>query len=494
MIKSLNFTSAIGAKTGRSYIEGLRDSREVWLNGERVDVTTHPAFSGMMNEMARLYDIQHEPQNRKLMTFISPLSGNQVSYSYKLPVNKRDLLNKWKNSHLWMKNSWGQLPRIPDFMSNVVVGLYDFRKSLGKINSEFEKNAIRYHQYCQEHDIFLTHALGDPQIDRSKTVAEDHDLGLRVIERNVDGIIIRGAKQLATFAPLADEILVYMSPSFALREHKEFVVWCALPMSTPGLKVLCREPHSEGKNNDDHVFASRYDEQDAMIFFDDVLVPWERVFLLDDADIAFKGFYRLNSWSLYSSQIRFYHRLQTFIGLGILTSRAIGVDSFRDIQNKLGELVSYSELVRLALKGMNEESEMTDGGLMSPGETAGPGIFAAQISTRLVEILREIGASGIIMQPSQADLNNPELYPFLEKYMRGSNTRVEFKSKLFKMVRDLTGDCFGIRQELYERWHRGDLVRNRINLLTHSDFSEIVNRLNYFIEQPVQNLSKVEGC
>jgi 4-hydroxyphenylacetate 3-monooxygenase len=239
---ALDITMAQGALTGERYIESLKDDREVWLNGARVDVTTHAAFAGMLQELARLYDLQYTPAYRDHMTFVSPNTGNRVSYSYLLPRTMDDLLAKRRNCEIWMAESWGQLPRAPDFMSNVAVGLYDFSEHLHSNNPRFGDNAMRYHCYCQEHDIVLTHGLGDPQIDRSSSPTQDPDMALRVLHETADGIVIRGAKQLATLAPLAHEILVYLSSSFALREQQQFVLWFALPVATPGLKILCREP------------------------------------------------------------------------------------------------------------------------------------------------------------------------------------------------------------------------------------------------------------
>jgi 4-hydroxyphenylacetate 3-monooxygenase oxygenase component len=481
----LDITTAQGALTGARYLASLKDDRVVWLNGERVDVTTHPAFGGMLRELTRLYDLQHTAEYRDRMTYVSPETGNRVSYSYLRPSTLDELLAKRRNCEIWMAETWGQLPRAPDFMANVAVGLYDFRKHLRGNNPRFGENAVRYHAYCQEHDLVLTHGLGDPQIDRSSGPTQDPDMALRVLHETPDGIVIRGAKQLATLAPLAHEILVYLSASFALREQQQFVLWFALPVATPGITILCREPLSMHASGHSHPFAARYDEQDAMAFFDDVFVPWERVFLLYDGPLALRGLGRINAWSLYSSQIRFHHRLQTFIGVATLLAESIGVDGFREIREKLGELISYAEMVRLGLRGMEADARLTDGGLLAPGESAAMSIFAAQVSPRLLEIVREIGASGLIMQPSEADLAHPELRPYLDRYMRGHNIGAAEKARLFRLAWDLAGDSSGSRQELYERWHRGDIVRNRMNLYLRYDRSRIVERIRQMISQPL---------
>jgi aromatic ring hydroxylase len=146
-------------------------------------VTTHAAFAGMLHELVRLYDLQHTPEYRDSMTFVSPDTGSRVSYSYLLPRTMDDLLAKRRNCEIWMAESWGQLPRAPDFMSNVAVGFYDFREHLRGNNPRFSDNAVRYHRYCQEHDIVLTHGLGDPQIDRSSSPAQDPDMALHVLSK-----------------------------------------------------------------------------------------------------------------------------------------------------------------------------------------------------------------------------------------------------------------------------------------------------------------------
>jgi 4-hydroxyphenylacetate 3-monooxygenase len=474
-----------GALSGERYRLSLKDGREVWLNGERVDVTTHPAFAGILTELGRLYDLKHSPEHRDDMTFVSPESGQRVSYSYLLPRTRDDLLAKRRNTEVWMEESWGQLGRAPDFMSNVVVGLYDFREELRGNDPRFGDNAVNYHRFAQEADLSITHAIGDPQIDRSIGPLQDPDLGLRVVRETSDGIVIRGAKQLATLAPLAHEVLVYLSSSFALREAKEFVLWFALPVASPGLKMLCRQPLSLHLDGHSHPFASRYDEQDAMLFFDDVLVPWERVFLLYDGPLALRGLARINAWSVFTSYIRFLHRLELIIGVASLVAESIGRQGMREVLDGLGELVTYAELLRLALRGAYAEAYETPGGLVAPASCRASGIFAAQISGRILEILRHIGTSGILMQPSEADLNNDDLRPYLDRYMRGRDVGVAEKSRLFRLAWDLTCDSFGMRQELYEYLHAGDITRNRQNLYASYDRGRIVERIRRMIAEPL---------
>lgn len=382
-----------------------------------------------------------------------------------------------------MNLSHGQLPRIPDFMANVVVGLYDFRFELGKVNPQYTENVEKYYKYCRENDICLTHALGDPQIDRSSSPKDHDEYALRVIERRDDGIVVHGAKQLATLAPFCHEALIYLSPAFYMRESPEHVAWFSVPIDAEGLKLLCRESHSESTNGFSHDFSSNYDEQDAMLFFDHVFIPMNRVFLLEDSSTAAKGFHEINKWSLYVGQIRFYHRLRIFLGVASLVAKSIGVNEFRDITNRLGELTSYVELTRIALVGVDAEAKKTSNGLLAPSSTLAMDAFASQIAPRLNTIIREIGGSGIVMQPSKKDLNNPELRPYLESYMKGKGVDVDFKASLFRIAFELVANNFGARQELYEIWNRGDIVRTRTALYqSYFDLSQSENEIKKIIE------------
>lgn len=461
---NLHMHKAAGVHSGASFVASLGDEREVWYDGQRVDVRTHPAFAGVLRELGRLYDLQHSDAHHKDMTWTSPQTGHPVSLSYLAPSTPAQFAAKTRNSHLWMEHSHGQLPRIPDFVANVVVGLYDYRHELGKVDPQFARNAENYYLYCREHDIALTHAIGDPQIDRSASLAEHPDNALRIVERRADGVVVRGAKQLATLAPYCHEVMVYLSPAFFMRSAPEYVIWFALPIATPNLRLMCRESQTEHRNSFRHDLSSRYDEQDAMLFFDDVFIPNHRIFLLDDCQAAAAGFARISAWALYVGQIRFYHRLRTFLGVAALASKAIGVKDFREIGDQLGELTSYVEMVRLAIVGLQNELRPTSGGHLAPGVTLALDAFAAQVSARVAQIVRVVCGSGLVMQPSEADLANPVLRPLLERYMGGKDVDVVFKSRLFRLATELVSDRYGMRQELYEMWNRGDIVRNRIAL------------------------------
>ncbi|MFD7896739.1 4-hydroxyphenylacetate 3-hydroxylase family protein [Streptomyces sp. NPDC059743] len=476
-----------GLLTGDRYRAELNDGRELYLDGARVtDTAAHPAFKPAVDELARLLDLQHDPAHHELLTWKDPDTGARLARGYQPPRTLEELRVQRRSAEFWHAESLGQHGRSPAFMASIAVGVHDFRHQLENARPGFGANAEAWYRHCAANDLVLSHALGDPQIDRSTDPVDDPDLALRVLEENDQGIVVRGAKQLTTLAPLAHEVLVYLSASFTQRRGEQFVVWFALPLNTPGLVTLCREPLGSSPWGHAHPLGARFDEQDAMLFFDDVTVPWDRVFLLRDGELARRGLGRINAWSAYIGHVRYRERLRTLLATATLVAESIGVDGFRNIQEDLGRLAGYAELTELFLDAAEARATVTDSGLLAPGDTAASRVWSAEVAESAVAIVRGIGASGLLMQPTENDLAHPRLRPHLDRYMRGRGIDAERKSRLFRLAWELTGDAFGQRQHLYEYVHRGDLARNRINLYKRYDQSAVRERLERLIDVPAQ--------
>jgi 4-hydroxyphenylacetate 3-monooxygenase len=492
----LSITESQGAMTGARYIESLRDGREVWLDGERVtDVTTHPAFRDFVHELARIYDLQHSDEYRDQMTSISPETGNRVSLSWLIPRSPEDLRRKRRNSEIWNEQSWGQLGRSPDILAPYIISLVMRRSALSSVASphcDFGENVVNYHRYCMENDLFLTHALGDPQVDRSeqpqnerRQVPEDEEVALHVVRETSEGVIVRGGKQLATAAAVSNETYVSLSATFMRRADPRFVLAFSIPSNSPGLKILCREPISRWFGSWGHPLQM-LDEQDCMLFFEEVLIPWDRLFMLYDSGPIVQTFaqHTINHLG-WSNLCRVHTRMRLMTAVATMIAEAIGVIEYREVAAKLGEMATYCEMWRHAMEGVEHQAFETTDGAWSLGSNTGMHIWFAQTSQRMVELLREIAGSGMIMQPSENDLANSELRPYLDKYMRGKNVDVAYKSRLFRLAHELAASSFGMRQEIYEYWHSGDPNRNRVNLLRAFDQRELIDRIKEMCSRPL---------
>jgi aromatic ring hydroxylase len=145
----------------------------------------------------------------------------------------------------------------------------------------------------------------------------------------------------------------------------------------------------------------------------------------------------------------------------------------------------YTEIWLHAMDGVEHGAHMEDSGVMALGSMTGMNIYFAQTSARMVQILREVSGSGLIMQPSENDLASPEPRPYLDRYMRGKGVGAEYKSRLYRLAHDLAVSSFGMRQEIYEYWHGGDPNRNRINLLNAYDQQDMTGRIKDLISRPL---------
>ena len=491
---------ALGPMTGRRYIDSLKDGREVWIDGARVDdVTTHPAFKDMIAELARLYDLQNSKKYRDEMTCIDPATGRHISVSWLLPRSAEDLRRKRRNSELWNELSWGQLGRSPDILAPYIISALHLKDQFSAVKHpkcDFGENIENYYKYCMSRDLFLTHALGDPQVDRStqpqneqRSVAEDEEVALHVVEETTDGVIVTGGKQLSTAAPHSHECYVSLSATFVRRADPRCVLAFAIPTNAPGLKILTREPVSRWFGSWGHPLQM-LDEQDCMLFFDRVLVPWDRLFMLYDPAPMVKMLgaagdgvnFNFLGWA---NLCRVEVRMRLMTAVATMVAEAIGVIDHREVAAKLGEMVTYCEVWRHAMEGVEHQARPTPSGQWTLGPARDLHIWFTQVSGRMVELMREICASGIIMQPSENDLANPEIRRYLDRYMRGKDVDVEYKSRLFRLAHDLAASSFGLRQEIYEYWHGGDPNRNRINLLRSFDQKEMKGRIRELLQRPL---------
>ena len=241
-----------------------------------------PIFRQPINEMARLFDLQHDPEYQDQITHICEETGERVNNAYLNPRNGEDLQARRRLFEVWAEVTFGLMGRTPDFLGTVVTAMASndwFFREYGE--DRFGDNIINYYKYVRDNDLFLTHAIVNPQNDRSKSSAQQahEDLHLGVIKETEEGLIVRGSKMLATLAPVTDEVLVYSYPGFKPGDEK-YAISFALPIETPGLKILCREETQNGERSTwDHPLASRFEEMDALLIFEDVLVPWDRVFI-----------------------------------------------------------------------------------------------------------------------------------------------------------------------------------------------------------------------
>jgi 4-hydroxyphenylacetate 3-monooxygenase/anthranilate 3-monooxygenase (FAD)/4-hydroxyphenylacetate 3-monooxygenase len=454
----------VGIRTGLEYQERLRDGRTVYINGERVkDVTTHPSFERTIATLASLYDLQHDSVHQPVLTYRSPKSGDLVSLSFLMTETPEDVARRARAEELRAEATFGLMGRLPDFMNALVTDAAVAAPFVSQKEPRFGENLRRYYEQCREQDLCLTHTLVDPQIDRSKGPAEqaDPEAALHRVRETDRGMIVRGARMLSTLAPFADEI--WVGPFYPRKPGEEAYALCfAVPMDTPGLKFICREPYDSGRSTFDRPVSSRYDEEDALAIFDDVLVPWERVFINGDIEASNSLLVHGAGYALLQAAVRGIVKLRFMAGLAGQVAEAIGRTAAPHVQAQLGELVAKVELGNGLLRGsMQDVVAGRREGTSLRALAATLWVFIPEAQMRAVEVIRQLSGSGLILTPTERDFHHPDIAAYLEKYLQGKNLPARQRVQLFKLAWDLLGEQFGSRQLQYEWFYAGDPLFTR---------------------------------
>ncbi len=452
------------ARNGNEFIEGLRrNPREVWAAGRKItNVADDPMFARPVRALADLYDLQVRPDNRDVMT--SSEDGETFGTSFLMPRSQADLTRRRASMKVWAEASFGLLGRSPDFLNTVLMAWAENADFFGQRGQRFADNVRNYYKFCRTHDLFATHAIVNPQADRSKASHEQADqfAHLGVVEETKDGLIVRGAKMLATHGPTADELLVYPEPG--IREGSDrYVLAFGIPCATKGLKFICREPFDNGTQNPfDHPLGSRFEEPDAVCVFDDVLIPWERVFLYGDVKMGNAMFSEasIRNNTGHQTAVRGLAKCQLMVGIVIALTRTVKSDVHLHVQQTLGECLAYLPLIEGAIALSEQKAEPTGRGAVRPAyePLQALRLLLPKFYERMVQVTQTLAAGGLLISPTEADLRS-EIGPDIARYYKGAGVEAEERIRLFKLAWDATGTQFGQRMLHYERYYAGDPVR-----------------------------------
>jgi 4-hydroxyphenylacetate 3-monooxygenase len=478
------------ARTGQQFIDGLRaQPREVWIGGDRVaDVTTHPAFRNVVRSVAALYDLQHEPARTDQMTYVSPDTGSRVGLSFLTPRSHDDLTRVRTMMKTWADYSGGMMGRSPDYLNRAVMGFAAAADYCGQNDPGFARHIRAYYEYVRENDLCLTHTLINPQANRSTGPATQADpfLAAGIVRETDAGIVLRGARMLATL-PIADEMMVF--PSTLLKgkeEDRPYAYACAIPCSQSGLKFICRETFDPDGSPFDYPLSSRFEEMDAVVIFDDVLVPWDRIFLLRDVDLCNKAFSATGAVAHMAHQVvtKNIAKTEFLIGLSSLMIDAIAVEQFQHVQAKIAEMIYFLEAMKAFARASEADAVVDRWGVMAP---AWPPLDAARnlftwMYPKMIESIQLLGASGLMGRPTKADLDGP-MGPVIEKYYQAARADAADRIQVFRLAWDAALSSFGSRQVLYERFFFGDPIRMQMATFASYDRTALMDRVRAFLKR-----------
>lgn len=455
-----NNSKGKGIRSGKEYLEGLRDSRDVWLRGEKVaDVTTHPGLANGCRTLAGFFDKQFEPEFQDKVTYTE--NGNHYSMSMLVPKSADDIKKRGASYYEWAKWSNGMFGRTPDYKNASVMAFAHAPDFLEQGRPEFAQNMKKFYEHVRDNDQVLTHTLVNPTFNHKQAAEGKYSdkVALQLVKETDAGIVVNGARLLATLGPNADEIEVF--PSTLLRVSEDnipFAFAFAIPIATPGLRMICRDSYDHGKSTYDAPLSSRFEEMDAVVTFDNVLVPWERVFMLGDTQLCNQAFAQTNAVVHMMHQVcaAKLAKAEFVVGLLCAMAKATGRENDMYVKNMIAEVMFMAETVRAFLFSAEAQAHEDHRGLYVPLRSpldASRNLFP-KMYPRMVEIIQLLGSSSLMATPCEADLSN-DIAGDVGQYFQTVNLESKDRIALYRLAHDIAVSGFGNRQVLYERFFFG---------------------------------------
>ncbi len=483
----------MGIRTGKQYLESLRDDREIYIDGHKVkDVATDEAFQGAARTIADLYDLQHAPDTRDLLTARDPDTGERSARSHLMPRTQQELRERGIAMKRIADATCGLLGRTPDFMNVGISALAAAHSIFDQSASgrSFSANVRSYHDYIKREDLTMTHVQVNPQVDRSKQVFEQkHDIALKIVKETDAGFYVHGSRWVGTLAQLSNEIVVM--PSVVVTNDgkgEDYAFAFALPMATPGIRMISRPsvvPRGAGHYLDNPL-SRQFDEGDAVVIFNNVFVPWERTFVYRDPELCNKIYKLTYLGEHYTHQTmsRTMAKAEFMASLAAYMARSVKVDGFPNVQGMLAELLIFVEMQRALVERAENQATQTPFGTYAPNRWP---LHTAQLHFferygRMIDVVRAIGAGGLVGVPSYAETQG-EIGALVEEYFSSAGQGSKERIQLMRLAADASISAFAGRQVLYERYYQGDPVRRAMGYFADYPKDAMYQRIESLLEQ-----------
>jgi len=448
-------------RNGAQHIASLQDGRAVHIDGRRVsDVTTDRAFRNAVRTSGMLYDFVADPARKELMTYDAG-GGNRCNRIWEQPESYEALVRRRRALENWQELHAGFLGRSPDHVASCISGMVMGLEVFQDYDPERAGALADYYRHARDHDLFLTYVIINPQADRSKAAHQQSSeyLTAGVVDEDAEGLTIRGAKMLATSGIMANEVFVTCIQPLAPGDSA-YALSFAVPMNIPGLKILSRKSYeAQAGSIYDNPLASRFDENDAVLYFDDVKVPWERVFVNQDVTMCQRQFHATPAhvYQNYQAQIRLMVKLRFLTGIAQRIAAVNGTTAFPQVRESLGQIAAQAAMVDAMVHAMEVKGRMHGAFFVPDPHT----LYAAQVLTQqlygqVTNALRELAGGGLIMLPSSIDdYADPELAALIDRTQSSPVTNARGRVKFYKLAWDAIGSEFASRHSQYEIFYAG---------------------------------------
>jgi len=449
-------------RDGKTYLEALRDGRRVYVGGERIDdVTAHPAFRSAAATFARLFDFKADSNVADLMSFEE--AGERHAMYYLMPRSREDLRRRTRCHRAIAAQTHGLMGRSPDHVSSFVTAMAMTPAILDVQGPGYSDNIVAYYRHLRANDLYVTYAVHPAPQSKAKNVFGDtkgQQAVMQVTDEDDRGVTLNGMKMLATAGVFCDEVWIGNLTPIA-EDRKKEAITCAVPMNAPGLTMWARKPFElYALNEFDSPLASRFDEGDAMLIFDNVHVPWERVFVHDHPELSREVYLdtAAHTFGNHQSNVRAHEKIKFLVGLTHKVAVSAGVDRIPVVAERLGRMAALEAALAGMIYGQIEDHETLENGYVNFNRRT----MAAALNwcqehiPIIIGELREMSGGSVFQMPADISvLGNPETRErFLEFWQTDKETAVE-RVKLYKLAWDMFGSEFGNRHTQYENFYAG---------------------------------------
>ena len=476
-------------RSGKEHLESLRDGRVVYIGNEKVDdVTTHPAFRNAAQTVVALYDMKADPALRAEMTYEE--DGGRHSIYFLRARSREDLQRRMVGHRRIADFTYGLFGRSPDHVASFITGMAMNLGALPAPNAHPD-NVLRYYKHARDNDLYVAYAVLPPQAARDPNFYLKQNLPvptLRVVREEDDGVVISGMKMLATGAVFANDIWIGNVIPLAPEQKKESIT-CAIPCNAQGLRLWSRKPMETDVTSEfDSPLSYRYDESDSMLLCDEVKVPWERVFVHDDAILAREIYIKTPShcFGNHQSNVRYWSKMRLIVGLCARIANATGADQVPAVKETLGRISAQEAMIAGMVNGQINAFETWPGG--SEGYVCfnrrmmyGALDWCTQNYSRFIDDLRELCGGGVFQMPADISvMQDPELAKQFQTFWQTPQCDAVTRMKLFKLAWEMVGSEFAGRHQQYEKFYAGApfIIRNHSYRETDwASFTAIVDKL-----------------
>lgn len=427
----------MGIKSPQQYIDSLRDGRVTYWEGQRIeDITQSPLFKVPIDLVAADYRYD-DPEHGAIRRYETE-DGSLAHRIYQIPRTADDLADRVE---LMRHTSIGTL------VAGVFMALMSVKDAVARVNPMYAENIERIYRHCRDNDLRGAEVITDAKGDRKRRAHEqdDPDLYLRIVERRKDGIVVRGAKLHITAASLVHELVVM--PTKGMRqEESDYAVSFSIPVNTPGVKIINRSFAAAQLNSFDYPASAHHSCPEGFVIFDNVFVPWDRVFLAGEVQLAGTLARSLGLWERTGGVVEAVRMSELMVGLAQLVTEMQGKEQDPVAQNSIAELITYAEMLRMSLDFACRHYETTESGMIFPNTLAinAAKYYYAANYHQTVRYLHDLGGGLVMTLPLEADLRNPESGPYMRKYLHTKKgVDVEDRMRVYNMIRDLTADAYG---------------------------------------------------